>query len=138
MKELCERIQTECRRKGRSLGYVMGKANLGSSIFYKWQKGQSTPRPQSIKAIAKALGMPAVELAPELSDALNEETEPDDADAKGDVVFIGMKSQVFNALKPFLERAGDNIIYVPEECAAGLLFLIRDIGELHSLLESVD
>lgn len=131
MTTLCERIQHECQRTGRSLNYVMAKAGLGQSIFYKWRDGKSTPKVGSIKAIAEALGMAPNELSPEHSDAfqrLAQNEAHDNAAGEGvsdELVFVGMRRQALNQLKPFIKRANAHLLEVPEDLCRGLQSLMR-------------
>lgn len=128
MRQICDRIQDECSKSGLTLSHVLGSAKLGQSLFYKWRNGNCKPRPSSIKAIARALGIPAVTLAPEMAEQLLDTRDAHDAGSEGiadDVVFVGMKLSVFNALRPLLARSGSNVFEVPRDCSAGLMMLMQ-------------
>lgn len=134
MSDVCRKIKEEIDRKDMSLSKVMAAADLGVSVFYKWKDGSSTPRPRSIRAIAKALGVPASTLSAELTDDVEvvaSVTPGNDTDAEGiveDFAFIGIRKSALNTLRPFLERANAGLIEVPEDLVKGLVTLIRPVG----------
>lgn len=134
MQDLCDRIQMECKRRGRTLGYIMAKAKVGESLFYKWRKDKANPKPRSIKAIADALGIPAVELCPEMAEVfqnLDQEEAPQDVDEEGfpeELVFIGMKKSALKLLRPIIERADASLVEVPDDVGRSLASLMRIAG----------
>lgn len=132
MSEICQRIYDECQRKDVSLTKVMGDAGLSISMFYKWKDGTSAPRGRSVKAIARALGIPASTLSPELSDdvevtaqasALQESR--DDSTAGEDFVFVGMRMSAFKTLRPFIDRVNAGLVEVPGDLTEGLRKLLQ-------------
>ena len=135
IQELCDKIKEECEKRGRSLSEVMAKADLSASIIYKWRDGSSKPRPQSIRKIAQALGIPAKTLAPEMSEAFEALAQASPLhdvggdDVSGDFVFVGMRRSSFDTLRPFIERANAGLIEVPADLVKGLVSLIRPMSE---------
>lgn len=110
----------------------MAEAGLQISIFYKWRKDVSKPRPQSLAAIAKVLKVPPAYLAPEMESAFRSRPGKDPIltpcpiDPHGeDVVFVGMKRATLCLLKPFIEHADDRVIEVPAKLGRGLVALMR-------------
>lgn len=131
--ELYEKIVDECRRRELSVTRVMQNADVSVSMLYRWRDGESKPRPRSLKAIARALGILASTLSSDLSDdaevvasaTLAPEARGDSQDST-DFAFFGMPRSAFNALRPFIERAHAGIVEVPADLTKALLNLLKD------------
>lgn len=110
----------------------MGDAGLSISMFYKWKDGTSAPRGRSVKAIARALGIPASTLSPELTDDVEVTAEAstfqegqEDSTASEDFVFVGMRRSAFKTLKPFVDRVNAGLVEVPSDLTDALRRLLQ-------------